>query len=121
MVELEASSPAQTSTLPPAGLGNTAFLVSSLQEEPALKVWTGEQEQAGPCWVSSISTQRSQGLERPGVKGYIHHLLIIQKVYGRGLNTYSYGQYLKFNIYSRKDIQNIGLGYPGGSNHSSSQ
>ena len=81
MVELEASSPAQTSMAPPAGLGNTAFLVSSLQEEPALKVWTGKQEQAGPCseeeagWgarVSSMSTQRSEGLARPGVKGDIH-------------------------------------------------
>ena len=88
MVELEASSPAQTSRAPPAGLGNTAFLVSSLQEEPALKVWTGEQEQAPPgrepcregtSWgarVSSISTQRRDGLERPVVKGYIHHLII---------------------------------------------
>lgn len=47
MVELEASSPAQTSVPPPSGLLNTAFLVSSLQDEPALNVCTGEQEQLG--------------------------------------------------------------------------
>lgn len=47
MVELEASSPAQTSVPPPLGLLKTAFLVSSLQDEPALNVCTGEQEQLG--------------------------------------------------------------------------
>lgn len=38
MVELEASSPAHTSIPAPPGLLNTAFFVSSLQDEPALKV-----------------------------------------------------------------------------------
>lgn len=47
MVELEASSPAQTSVPTPSGLLKTAFFVSSLQEEPALNIWTGEQEQMG--------------------------------------------------------------------------
>ncbi len=47
MVELEASSPAQTSVPLPSGLLKTAFLVSSLQDEPALNVCTGEQEQLG--------------------------------------------------------------------------
>lgn len=52
MVELEASSPAHTSVPAPSGLLNTAFLVSSLQEEPALNVCTGEQEQPG-VWAES--------------------------------------------------------------------
>lgn len=47
MVEVEASSPAHTSVSPPSGLLNTAFLVSSLQDEPTLKVCTGEQEHRG--------------------------------------------------------------------------
>lgn len=72
MVELEASSPAQTSVPPPSGLLNTAFLVSSLQDEPALNVCTGEQEQLGSwlesCWgvlFRAMRTQRRDGLERP--------------------------------------------------------
>lgn len=72
MVELEDSSPAHTSVPPPAGLLKTAFLVSSLQEEPAAKVCTGVHEQLGG-WVescrgvrvSAIRTQRRDGLERP--------------------------------------------------------
>ncbi|TNN38736.1 hypothetical protein EYF80_051092 [Liparis tanakae] len=52
MVELEASSPAHTRVPPPPGLLNTAFLVSSLQDEPAENVWTGEQEQLGR-WAES--------------------------------------------------------------------
>ena len=75
MVELEASSPAHTSVPPPVGLLKTAFLVSSLQDEPAAKVWTGEQEQLGG-WpescrgvrVRAIRTQRSHGLERPATR-----------------------------------------------------
>lgn len=38
MVELEASSPAHTSDPVPSGLLKTAFLVSNLQDEPALNV-----------------------------------------------------------------------------------
>lgn len=72
MVELEASSPAQTSVPTPSGLLKTAFFVSSLQEEPALNIWTGEQEQMG-SWPDSCSddlfrairAQRRNGLERP--------------------------------------------------------
>lgn len=47
MVELEASSPAHTSVPVPPGLLKTAFLVSNLQDEPALNVCTVEQEQLG--------------------------------------------------------------------------
>lgn len=47
MVELEASSPAHTSVPVPSGLLKTAFLVSNLQDEPALNVCTVEQEQLG--------------------------------------------------------------------------
>lgn len=72
MVELEASSPAHTSVPPPSGLLKMAFLVSSLQDEPALNVCTGEQEQLGSwlescCGVrfSAMRTQRRDGLERP--------------------------------------------------------
>lgn len=54
MVELLASSPAHTSVAPsPAGLLKTLFLVSNLQEDPAVKVWTGEQEQTG-VWLLSV-------------------------------------------------------------------
>lgn len=53
MVELDPSSPAHTSVeLSLAGLLNTAFFVRSLQEDPAVKVWTGAQEQTG-VWAAS--------------------------------------------------------------------
>lgn len=72
MVELEASSPAHTNIPVPSGLLKTAFLVSNLQDEPALNVCTVEQEQLGGCMesgrgvrVRAIRTQRSDGFERP--------------------------------------------------------
>lgn len=52
MVELEPSSPAQTKVVSVAGHLKTVFLVSNLQDEPAVKVWTGEQEQTG-AWAAS--------------------------------------------------------------------
>lgn len=52
MVELEPSSPAHTRVESVAGLLNTAFFVSNLEDEPAMKVWTGEQEQTG-AWAAS--------------------------------------------------------------------
>lgn len=73
MADCVASSPAHTRAPPPCGLAKTAFLVRSLQDEPALKVCTGEQEQPGGspssrCGVrvSAIRTQRTVGWSRPG-------------------------------------------------------
>lgn len=81
MVELEASSPAHTSVPVPSGLLKTAFLVSNLQEEPALNVCTVEQEQLGSwvescrgVWVRAIRMQRSDGFERPATS--IHYTYI---------------------------------------------
>lgn len=79
MVELDASSPAHTSVPVPSGLLKTAFLVSNLQDEPALKVWTEEQEQLGgwleSCrgvWVRAMRTQRRDGWERPAAHTHTH-------------------------------------------------
>lgn len=68
MAEFDASSPAHTRMLPSSsGLWKIAFLVKSLHAEPALRVWTGRQEQtmssaASVSWVqvSSITTHCKQ-------------------------------------------------------------
>lgn len=73
MAELDASSPAHTKMLPSSsGLWKMAFLVSSLQVGPALKVWTGLAEHTtsseasvSGVQVSSIRTQRTHGLLLP--------------------------------------------------------
>lgn len=72
MVELEASSPAHTNIPLPSGCLKMVFLVSSLQDDPALNVCTGEQEQLGSwlesSWgarVSAIRTHRTVWWERP--------------------------------------------------------
>lgn len=73
MAELDASSPAHTKMLPSSsGLWKMAFLVSSLQVGPALKVCTGLEEHTTSSeasvrglQVSSIMTQRTQGLFLP--------------------------------------------------------
>lgn len=102
MVELEPSSPAHTRVESVAGLLNTAFFVSNLEDEPAMKVWTGEQEQTGTwaaSWwalrLSSIRTQRKDGLVRPASQQQVNNLAFPLNAYPETLLHYTVLSFLR--------------------------